>query len=57
MNKHDSRLSEFSDPAANAIQVEEKPVDSPYIDLEMFKEKACKADTLVDTMLLLGPNE
>jgi hypothetical protein len=57
MNKHDSRLSEVSDPAATAMVVEEKPVDSPYINLETFKEKACKADTLVDTMLLLGPNE
>lgn len=41
----------------NAQSQSEEEEKSPFINMKELKKKARKADTLVDTLLVLGPNE
>ena len=58
----DSPKYTFSQNSPTAVdgaqsQSEQEEEKSPFINMKELKKKARKADTLVDTLLVLGPNE
>jgi hypothetical protein len=48
---------QFDSSAKMMQRDDDRGEDSPYVDMDKFRKKAGSADTLIDTMLMLGPKE